>query len=83
MLTHNVIRPIVSPCSSPIFLVKKSSSDERQFCIDFRKLNAETIKDKYPLPRIDVTIDYLYGAKIFTTLDLFFERQATNPQHTF
>ena len=83
MLTHNVIRPSVSPYSSPILLVKKSSSDERRFCIDFRKLNAETIKDKYPLPRIDVTIDYLYGAKIFTTLDLFFERQATNPQHTF
>ena len=71
MLTHNVIRPSVSPYSSPILLVKKSSSDERRFCIDFRKLNAETIKDKYPLPRIDVTIDYLYGAKIFTTLDLF------------
>ena len=38
---------------------------------DYRRVNKQIIKDKYPLPRIDVPIDALYGAKYFTTLDLF------------
>jgi hypothetical protein len=56
-----------------ILLVKKSSGDEKEnfrFCIDFRKLNEVTIKDSYPLPRIDQTIDALVGSRYFTTLDL-------------
>ena len=39
--------------------------------VDYRKVNKQIIKDKYPLPRIADTIDALYGAKFFTTLDVF------------
>ena len=70
MLLYNIIRPSNSPYSTIAVLVPKKDG-ERRFCIDYRKLNADTVKDKYPLPRIDVTIDYLYGAKIFSTIDLF------------
>jgi Reverse transcriptase (RNA-dependent DNA polymerase) len=52
-------------------MVKKKEEGKYRMVCDFRKLNADTVKDKYPVPRIDDTIDALYGAKYFTTLDLF------------
>ena len=70
MLTHNIIRESTSPFASPIVIVPKKGGEMR-FCIDYRKLNDITIKDRYPLPRIDDTIDSLSGAKLFSTLDLF------------
>ena len=69
MLVQEVIRPSMSPWSSPIVLVAKQDGSTR-FCIDYRKVNAVTKKDAYPLPRIDDTLDALGGAEYFTTLDL-------------
>ena len=69
MLSADVIEPSSSPWSSPVVLVKKKDGSTR-FCIDYRKLNAVSVKDSYPLPRIDDSLDALAGAKCFSTLDL-------------
>ena len=70
MEKHNIIRESTSPYAAPVVMVPKKGGEMR-FCIDYRQLNKVTIKDKYPLPRIDDTIDALHGAKYFSTLDLF------------
>lgn len=69
MLDSQQIRPSSSPWSSPVLLVKKKDGTKR-FCIDYRKLNAVTKKDVYPLPRIDDALNHLSHMKYFTTLDL-------------
>ena len=69
MLKQGIIDVSSSPWSSPIVLVKKKDGTTR-FCVDYRKLNAVTRKDSYPLPRIDDVLDSLSGSKYFTTLDL-------------
>lgn len=63
------IRPSVSPWGAPILFVKKKDGSMR-LCVDYRELNKVTIKNKYPLPRIDDTFDQLRGAKVFSKLDL-------------
>ena len=69
MLARGLIRPINSPWSSPIVLAPKKDGDYR-FCVDFRRLNAVTRKDAYPMPRVDEIFDKLSGARYFSTLDL-------------
>lgn len=58
LLTNGIIQESSSPYASPVILVRKSNGEYRM-CVDFRKLNAVTIKDKYPLPRIEDQIDKL------------------------
>ena len=69
MLNQGIIEPSDSPWASPVVLVKKKDGSLR-YCIDYRKLNAVTIKDSYPLPRIDESLDSLSETKYFSTLDL-------------
>lgn len=59
-----------SDWSSPVVLVQKASG-ERRLCVDFRALNRKTIRDVFPLPRIDDSLDSFTGACYFSTLDLF------------
>ena len=68
MLSTGVIRPSNSPWASPVVIVKKEDGSLR-FCVDFRQLNAATVKDAHPIPRIDNLLDALHGACWFTTLD--------------
>ena len=69
MLDSGAIRPSHSPFSSNVVLVRKKDNSLR-FCIDFRKLNARTVKDAYSLPRIEESIDTLSGSRYFSKLDL-------------
>ena len=68
MLASNVIRPSNSPWASLVVMVRKKDGS-LCFCVDFRQLNAATVKDAHPLPRIDDLLDTLHGARWFSTLD--------------
>lgn len=69
LLAKGIIQPSKSPWSAPIVMVRKKNGEYRM-CIDYRQLNEITVKDCFPLPRIDDTLDDLAGATIFSTLDL-------------
>nr|GFC55117.1 putative reverse transcriptase domain-containing protein [Tanacetum cinerariifolium] len=69
MLENGFIRPSVSPWGAPVLFVKKKNGSMR-LCIDYRELNRITIRNRYPLPRIDDLFDQLQGAKYFSKIDL-------------
>eukprot|EP00253_Pinus_taeda_P014098 PITA_14098 len=69
LLDKNYIRPSVSPWGAPVLFVKKKDGTFRM-CIDYRQLNKLTIKNKYPLPRIDELFDQVKGATVFSKIDL-------------
>ena len=69
MLKENIISPSDSPWSAPVVVAKKKNGKFR-FCVDYRQLNQITIKDQYPLSRIDDLLDTFGKAKYFSTLDL-------------
>jgi hypothetical protein len=69
LLAKGLIRPSSSPWGAPIIFVDKKDGT-RRMCIDYRALNDVTIKNKYPLPRIEDLFDVLRGAIIFSKIDL-------------
>jgi hypothetical protein len=69
LLDKEYIRPSVSPWGAPILFVKNKDGNLR-LCIDYRQMKKMTIKNKYPLPRINDMFDQVGGAKIFSKLDL-------------
>jgi hypothetical protein len=71
LLQKGHIRPNSSPCGSPIVLVQKKDGTW-QLCIDYRALNKITVKNHYPIPRIDDLLDQLKGEKFFNKIDLKF-----------
>ena len=68
-LDNGFIRPSMSPWGAPVLFVKKRDGSMRM-CIDYRHLNKLTIRNKYPLPRIDDLFDQLQGSTVCSKIDL-------------
>jgi hypothetical protein len=69
LLDKSLIHPNSSPWGCPALFVSKKDKDLR-LCVNYRPLNAISIKNKYPLPRIDILFDQLAGAQVFSKIDL-------------
>ena len=69
LLLKGWIRPSQSPYRAPILFAKKKEGTLRM-CVDYRDLNKQTVKNRYPLPRTDELLDQLHGAKFFSKIDL-------------
>ncbi|CAI7901125.1 unnamed protein product, partial [Closterium sp. NIES-54] len=70
LLDRQLIRPSTSPYGAPVLFTPKPDGTLRM-CIDYRALNKQTVKNKYPIPRIDDLLDQLRGATVFSKLDLW------------
>lgn len=70
LLTQGVIRLSTSPYAAPALLAEKKGEGRTRFCIDYRKLNAVTVPDYQPIPRIDDVLDSLGKSTYFSTLDI-------------
>ena len=68
LLSKGFIQPI-SPWGAPVLFVKKKDGSLR-LCIDYRELNRVTIRNQYPLPRIDELFDQLQGSLVYSKIDL-------------
>ena len=69
LLARGFIRPSTSPWGAPVLFVKKKDGSMR-LCIDYRELNKLTVKNRYPLPRIDDLFDQLQGSCVYSRIDL-------------
>ena len=69
LLDKGFTHPNVSPWGAPVLFVKKKD-DSMYLCVNYRELNKRTIKNKYPLPRIEDLFDQLWEATVFSTIDL-------------
>jgi hypothetical protein len=70
LLTKGLIHPSLSEWGCPTLFVKKKKDNSLRMCMDYRPLNVVTIKNKYPLPRIDILFDQLSKTKVFSKIDL-------------
>ena len=85
MLDGGAIQPSQSPWCNAVVLVQKKDGTLR-FCIDFRRLNARTKKDSYPLPKCPDTVESLVGARYFSTMDLksgFWQVKVSEESHQY
>ncbi len=69
LIARGHVVPSTSPYSSPILFIQKKDGSLRM-CVDYRTLNKLTVKNKYPLPRVDDLLDQLQGSRVFSSLDL-------------
>lgn len=69
LLAKGMIEPSASPYGAPVLFVQKKDGSLRM-CLDYRALNKLTVRDRYPLPRIDDLLDKLHGCTVFSSLDL-------------
>ena len=69
LMSKGFVRPSTSPWGAPVLFMKKKDGSLR-LCIDYRELNKVTIRNHYPVPRIEDHFDQLQGARVFSKIDL-------------
>ena len=69
LLSKGFFRPSISPWGAPVLFMKKKDGSLR-LCIDYRQLNRVTIRNQYPLPRIDELFNQLQGSRVYSKIDL-------------